>query len=304
MPAHDAVDSTGCTRFGHVPPTPVRRSRKNLLPGLGYFALFVVAVAFLVINNSLLRVMAKNVSAQQRATAAAQKPAEIETIAIISPNCANCYNIGSFITNLGANKKVKISNPRTVDSNSTEGVALINQYKITRSPAFIIKGEAGKLVAALPDIKSFGQLQGNVFVGSNVPAPYADLMTGKIRGEFAATYITEKSCQECYDPTINKQALAQLGMIPTTEKTVDRTDPDGKKLVKQYALTTTPTIILTGDLAAYTGFDALWKNGVGTIEPDGAYVFRSAQDRMGTYFDLTAKKIVAPPPTNTNTSTP
>lgn len=304
MSAHDTVDVTGCTRFAPPPEAPIRRPRKHLTKGLGYFALFISAVALLAANNSLLWVMAKNVSAEQRAAAEAQKPVEIETIAIVSPNCATCYNINSLITNLGSNPKVKISNPRTVDIGSTEGVALVNQYKITRSPAFLIKGETKKLLTIVPGLKSFGQLQGDVFVGSNTPAPYADLMTGKLRGEFAATYITEKSCKECYDPTINKQALAQLDMNPTTEKTVDRSDADGKELVKKYSLTTTPTIILTGDLAAYVGFDAIWKNGVGTIEPDGAYVFRSAQDRMGTYYDLTTKKIVAPPPANTNSATP
>lgn len=304
MPARDAVDAAACTRFGAAPQAPVRQPRKHLTSGLGYFALFIVAVGFLAANNALLRVMANGVSAEQRAAAAAKKPAEIEIVSIVSPNCASCYNLAGLIASLSENPKVKITNPRTVDVGSTEGVALVNQYQLTRSPAFIIRGQTAKLLASVPGLKSFGQLQNDAFVGSNVPAPYAELTTGKIRGTFEATYITEKSCQECYDPTINRQALAQLGMTPATEKTVDRTDPDGQKLVKQYALTSTPTMILTGDLAAYVGFDTLWTNNVGTIEPDGVYVFRTAQDRMGTYYDLTTKKVVTPPATDTNTSTP
>lgn len=304
MSTHDTADDSGCTRFGSVPPSPVRRPKKNFMKGAGYFALFVIAVAFLATNNSFLFAMAKNVATERQAAAEAKKPAEIETVVIISPNCATCYDLNSLIASLGANQKVKITNPRTIDIGSSEGVALVNQYQFTRSPALIITGQVQKLLTAVPGLKSFGQVQNDVFVGSNLPAPYMDLLAGKLRGEFAATYITEKSCQECYDPTINRQALAQLGMKPTTEKTIDRLETEGKELVKKYGLTTTPTIILTGDLAVYTDFDAIWKNGVGTIEPDGAYVFRSAQDRMGTYYDLPTKKVVTPPLANTNSSTP
>lgn len=301
MSHHDPVDLTGCTRFGPAPAAPVHRPRWKLTRGVGYFTLFIIAAALLTANNGLLRAMAKNVSAQQRAAEEAKQPAAIQIIAIISPKCATCYNVGGLISNLGANQRVKITNPRTIDINSSEGVALVNQYKLTRSPAFIITGQSSKALAAIPDLKSFGQVQNDVFVGSNIPAPYMDLVAGKLRGEFTATYVTEKSCQECYDPTINRQALAQLGMKPVTEKVVDSRDKDGRELVKKYSLTTTPTIILTGDLAAYSGFDAIWRNDVGTIEPDGAYVFRSAQDRMGTYYDLTKKKAVTPLQANVNT---
>lgn len=304
MSPAETVDPMACSRFGANVPPVVQQPRRHLTKGLGYFFLFVAAVIFLTINNAFLRTMASEINEQQQAAEEAKKPAEVETIAIISPNCSACYNIMGLITNLNTNKNIKITNTQTIEVGSTAGVAIVNQYALTRSPAFIIKGQTEKLLAAVPGLKSFGELQGDVFVGSKIPAPYADLMDGKIRGEFAATYITEKGCKECYDPTINKQALQQLGMIPTTEKTVDRLDPEGRELVKKYKLTTSPTIILTGDLAAYEGFDKIWQPNVGTIEPDGAYVFRSAQERMGTYYDLMAKKIITPPPAKTNTSTP
>jgi hypothetical protein len=141
-------------------------------------------------------------------------------------------------------------------------------------------------------------------VGSSLPAPYLEIASEKIRGDFDVTYITEKSCPTCYHPSVNRAALKQLGMVPVNEQTVDRSDQEGKNLVKQYNLTTTPSIILTGDLAAYAGFDKIWTQNVGTIEPDGAYVFRQGQALMGTYFDLTTNKAVnTKTDTNANTNT-
>lgn len=299
MPTGDAVNSTPCcTRFDAAPQKEsLRRPRKRLTKGLGYFALFVVAVSLLTVNNAFLRAMANDVSAKQRVAEETTKPAEIDSIAIVSPDCKNCYDVNALIATLGSNPMVKMTSTRTVDDVSAEGAALVNQYKMTRLPSFIIRGQTQKLLTALPGIVSFGQLDGDVFVGSKTPAPYFDLVSGKARGEFTATFITEKQCKECYDPTVNRQALAQFGMKAVSEQTVDRTDPDGLKLVKQYAITTTPTIVLTGDMTAYEGFDQVWKN-VGTVETDGAYVFRTGQTLMGTYYDLATKKPVVPPTTS------
>lgn len=300
MPAGDAAL---CTRFGAAPQTPTSRPRKIIVAGLGYFFLFVVTVGLLAANNAWLRLMSNDVAAQTRAVENAKKPAEITTVAIISADCAGCYNVNGLISNIGANQKVKLTNPSIIDARSTEGAALIKQYSLTRTPAFIVRGQTEKLLVNVPNLKSFGQIQNDVFVGSNVPAPYIDLTSEKIRGEFTATYLTDKSCPTCYDPTINRKILAQLGMKATTEKIVDRGDANGKQLIRQYAITTIPTVVLAGDLAAYNGFEQVWK-GVGTVEADGAHIFRTGQSQMGTYYDLTAKKVVVPPPANTNTSKP
>ncbi len=299
MPTGDGANTPPCcTRFDAAhQQAQARRSRKRAPKGVGYFALFIVAAALLSVNSAFLRVMAKNVSAEQRAAEEASKPANVDSIAIVSSSCTNCYDVNALMSNIGTNPTVNMASTRTVDEGSPEGVSLINQYVLTRLPAFIIRGQTQKLLTALPGLASFGQLNGDAFVGSKVPAPYLDLISTKVRGEFTVTYITEKQCTECYDPTINRQALAQFGMKAASEKTVDRTDPEGLKLVKQYAITTTPTIILTGDMAAYEGFDGAWKN-VGTVETDGAYVFRSGQTLMGTYYDVATKKPVVPATTS------
>ncbi|MBI4092609.1 MAG: hypothetical protein HY420_01665 [Candidatus Kerfeldbacteria bacterium] len=305
MPDPATTDSLNCCvaperTARHVPQKPIRERTAEL----GYFVLFVAAAVVLMVNATMLQAMSSDVQAQKRQAEEAGKPAEIEVTAITALSCQNCFNITSLLGSLAENDKVKVVKTNTVDYASADGASIVKQYDLERAPAFIIKGQTEKLLSSLPAVKSYGQLAGSDFAGKNTPAPYLEIATGKIRGDFQATYVTEKQCSVCYNPTVNRQALQQLGMKPTTETTVDRADPDGQKLVKQYKLTTTPTVILTGDLAAYVNFDQVWKN-VGTIEPDGAYVFRSGQDLMGTYYDLTTKKAVEPPKNaaNTNAST-
>ncbi len=309
MPTHEVPKTIDGDRGQRV------RSR---LAGTAYFTLFVVTVGFLAVGATSLRAMSSDVRSAKRQTEETARPANLTATVLVSTDCPRCYNVVSFVGGLAQSKRVKLTDVRTVDPAAAEGAALLTTYAIQRLPAFILNGEVPKLLQALPQLASYGKTQGGAFVGTKLPAPYVEVATGKVRGEFSAVYVTENQCRECYDPTLNRQALQQLGMVPLSEKKIDRSDPEGQRLVKQYAITTTPTVILTGDLAAYPGFDQVWNN-IGTIEPDGAYVFRTGQDLMGTHYDLTTKKAVAPPKTsgvpdqigdgsgsagNTNTPTP
>ncbi len=263
--------------------------------GIGFFLIFLVASAFFAANSAQLQAMGSSVRRAQQQAEDAKKPAEVSAISIVTQSCPACYKVANIVNGIGASDKVKVLSSTTVDYASADGAALLKQYGIVRAPAIIIRGQTEKLMTEFPALKTYGTVQENEFVGTNLPAPYVEVPSGKIRGEFQATYVTEKQCKECYDPAkLDRQALFQLGMVPAMETTVDRTDTAGQKLVAQYQLATTPTVILNGDLAAYEGFDKIWQ-GVGTIEKDGAYVFRSGQDRMGTYWDIAGKKVVVPP---------
>ncbi len=281
--------------------TPLVQPAKKLA-GLGYFLLFILAIVFLTGGVAAVQAMVNEAKTTEAESAEAARPADIRISALTAEGCDRCYNVQNLISGITQSQQAKIIDSRTIVSTSAEGAALVKQYNLTRVPALILEGEAAKLIASLPQLKSFGQLKGDAFVGLNLPTPYVEIATGKQRGDFNAVYVTEKQCSECYDPTDNRKALAQLGLVPKEEKTVDRSDPEGQKLVKQYSLTTTPTVILTGDLAAYVGFDKVWAN-VGTKEADGAYVFRQGQGLMGTYYDLKTKQAVAPQKSsNTNNS--
>lgn len=298
-----------CTRFSAPRPTvplptkPAPRSMRRRNAGLGFFIVFLIATAFLAVNASTLFATERKVRDEKRLADEAARPASVE-VTILKATCPDCYDVTKVIAALASNDKVKIAKTNEVDIAQPEGVAIMRQDNLPRVPTIIIKGDTSKLLKVMPGLKPYGELRDGVFVGTKLPPPYLEMPEGNKRGTFKATYVTEKACTECYDPILNRQALAQLDMTPSEEATVDRNDADGKQLVKQYAMTTTPAVILTGDLDAYEGFDKIWAN-VGTIEKDGAYVFRNTNGIMGTYFDLTTKKTVVPAQnqTNTNTST-
>ena len=295
------LDAT-CSRFhGETAPAAPRPKRQPRFRGLGFFALFLIASVFFAVNTRTLLAMDTTVSAQKRLAKEAQKPAVVDVTAIVAPDCTACDSLASFMSTLTSNPKIKVAATKTLDYASPEGAALVKQYELARVPTLIIRGQVEKLLVVLPGLKGYGQATSDTLVGKNIVAPYVDLASGKVRGEFQALYVTEKQCATCYDPTVNRQSLLRLGLKPTTEKTIDRNDADGQKLVKQYKLVSTPTLILTGDIAAYPGFETIWKQ-VGTIESDGAYVFRNDKALMGTYYDLATKKPVVPKTAATKTT--
>lgn len=272
------------------------------MAGLGYFTLFLAAVALFSVGATTLRAMDASVQKAKQQAVEDQRPANVSITTLLASDCAPCYDASKLTDAIAQDKKVNITSTKTVKTASPEGAALIRQYNLQRAPAMIVRGDVEKLLKILPQLQTYGQRQDKDFVGRALPAPYRELASGKIRGEFDVTYLTEKQCKECYDPTINRQILARFGMIPRSEKTIDRSDADGQQLVQQYSVTTTPTVLLNGDLKAYSDFETAWKS-VGTIEPDGTHVFRTGQEQMGASYDLAAKKVVAAKKNETLTNT-
>lgn len=259
-----------------------------------FLFLFFVTATFLAFGAVTAESATNEAKTIQQEAEEAARPADVRVTAIADPSCTRCYDISKTLDGIERSGKAKIFESKTIDSRTDEGKSLIVKYGITRLPAFVLSGETSKLLTMVPPLSSYGSLKEGDFVGQTIQPPYMELADGKIRGDFTVTYVTEKACQTCYDVTKNRQALAQLGMTPVNETTVDRSDVEGRKLVRQYAITTTPTVILKGDLAAYPGFDRVWKN-VGTVESDGAYVFRNGgTSSMGTYYDLTSNQAVTP----------
>lgn len=111
----------------------------------------------------------------------------------------------------------------------------------------------------------------------------------ELRGRFSLIYLTDKSCSECYDVSQHRPIIEAYAAKPFEEKTVDVADSEGQGLVADYGIKKLPTIILKGDLSVYSAFQEIWPQ-VGTIEEDGAYVFRDA-GVMGLYFNLETGKV-------------
>ena len=264
---------------------------------IGHIALFVVVGGVMAVNAVLLAQMNNKVSTDKKAVEEAAKPAEIELTILTAPACAECYDVAQLTAPLKS-EQVKLTKEETVEYTSDAGVELIKKYQVTRVPTVLVRGQTAKLFDAASFIQNLGtQAEDGTLVVTNVPAPYLEVASGAIKGKFTATYITDKACKECYDPQLHVRALAGLAMKPSTEKTVDRADEPGQALLNKYKITSTPTLVLTGDLEAYPRFGQVWEQ-VGTIEKDGAHIFRAGQPLMGAYHDLKTGKIVKPPESN------
>ena len=134
----------------------------------------------------------------------------------------------------------------------------------------------------------------SVLVWEKSNPPYFDVAKGSAVGLVDVKFLTDKSCSECYDPVVvHTSLLGRLGVFFNSTETFDADDEAGKALIKQYALTKIPTIVLSGDIALYEKLTSVWSQ-VGTVETDGSYVFRSTEVLGVPYYDLEKEEVVIP----------
>ena len=138
-------------------------------------------------------------------------------------------------------------------------------------------------MSAYDDITENWQQVGTVendgsYVLRAISPPYFDLNKNEVVGLVDVTYLSDKSCLDCYDVEIHRQILTDprgIGVNINSEKKVDILDAGGKELVEKYSITKVPTVILSSDFSAYP-----FANDLGdffTLEDDGSYVFRNLE---------------------------
>lgn len=272
------------------------RARASIAPfrGLGFSLLVLALGALFVLNTRTLWAMQSGVRAEQREAIEASRPANLDVTVILPTDCPRCYDASRLTNALRTNAGIKVLSEKTLNADAPEGQSLVTELAVTQLPAVVMRGEIDKTLTAAAYLTAYGQRSSDGrFVASLLPPPFVEAKTGKVRGLFEALYLTDKTCQECYDPTGHRTALANIGLVPATETTVDRRDKTGQALIKQYGIESVPTLLLRGDLAVYQNLQRIWA-GVGTIETDGTFVFRTGQAQMGTYYDLKTKQLVKP----------
>ena len=85
-----------------------------------------------------------------------------------------------------------------------------------------------------------------------------------------------------------------FGIVLDEEKTLDISSAEGKNLVSKYKIEKIPATVISLDADAYPALKQVWidpRQGVGTIESDGWYVFR-ATEAMGTWKNTTSGQVV------------
>lgn len=222
-----------------------------------------------------------------------ERPANMEIISITTPDCSQCQQIAdAFERVIPQRINVKFVSQKQLAFGGEEAQKLIEKFQIKKVPALILSGEIDKDEQIKQTLASLGEEREGSIVIAGVAPPYQVVDTKEIVGEFKVVYLTDNACGQCYDVNIHKNVLASLGMFPFEEETVDKNTASGRRLIRQYSVEKTPTILLEGDLTGYPRLNEAWQN-VGKIADDGTYIFE-AVEQLGTYRDLSQNKIVDP----------
>ncbi len=206
---------------------------------------------------------------------------------ITDSSCPLCFDItqsGSQLKGAG----IFVVSEQNVDLSAPEALTMIEKYRIKKIPTMILSPEAleYRVVAEVwPEVGT--QEDNGMLVFRQTPPPYKGLPDNKVHGLVTLTYITDKSCKECYNASLHKEVLAQgFGMVFKAEKTADISTKAGRDLVSKYGIKLVPTLLLDKEAGEYAQLAEAWKE-VGTQEDDGTFVFRNINNLVGiTYKDL------------------
>jgi hypothetical protein len=266
------------------------KSEEAVLSGKKIFLAFV-AVAALLAGTVMMAL-----PGIKEAGNILQKARKNPRLIVIRPDdCKDCFDINQVTDFLKGVLGVQYKSVQELKASSAG--ALINQYKIEKLPTFILEGDIKALdIGKIFDAASIQTQTDKVFVYKNNFPPYYNTANQKIEGRFELIYLTDAACKECYDVKLHELALANLVMTPSASSTIDIASTEGKKLVADYKITSAPTILLQGDMAAYQNFAQLWTT-VGSVEKDGSYIFREiGLELMGKYQNIKTGKVITPKP--------
>lgn len=229
-------------------------------------------------------------------TATGQEMGRVTATLITDSACSQCPDLKLTVENF---KKagVKIKDLKEFAWNSLNGKRLIDQYKITKIPAFIFSAEFDLYDAIKANWADFGTVeQAKTYVARNIPLPYRDLTKGKIVGLVDIIYLTDSNCANCYNVQNTQKPILTngYGVALRSERTVDIASAEGKNLISRYAIVKTPTILLSPEIDQYPNIKDIWQS-VGIVAKDGWYVF-TGLEQLGniTYKDLTSGQVVKP----------
>ncbi len=208
-------------------------------------------------------------------------------------SCKECIDLEPFFAQFGQ-AGIRIKDTKTIEFSSEEGKSLAARYNIQTVPLLIFSEGLSEYPSIMQGWDQIGTEESDgMFIMRKVIPPYKDLKTDSIKGIVDVIYLTDKSCEKCYDVNIHKNILASVGIKPSKEEILDVSSEKGKSIVGKYKITKVPTIVMSSGAGEYQGIASAWKE-VGDIASDGSYVFRGL-DLMGVpYKDLSANQFVEP----------
>lgn len=183
---------------------------------LGYLILLAIMLAGAIVLMSSQGTINKRIS--QNAEAA--RPADLSLTYLTLTDCPECFDSASLIDQHDG-VLFNATDRSYVDSTSEEGSKLIAKHEITNLPAVIIEGELDK-----ENVKTWlsenSRPSESAAVWTTMLPIYVNAGTGEKMGIVGVTYITDNSCDGCYDPQIHRNIVTNtFGLVLGEENTVD-----------------------------------------------------------------------------------
>tara|TARA_Y100000310_G_scaffold33096_1_gene31305 strand:- start:389 stop:1696 length:1308 start_codon:yes stop_codon:yes gene_type:complete len=223
---------------------------------------------------------------------------------IISKDCEKCTDLDTIIDQLEL-LGITFGEETELEYTSSEAQTLLSKYELDIVPSLILSKDAEEYEVISQLWLQLGTVEDDgSYVVRNINPPAINITTGETTGLVDVTYLTDVSCETCYNVSEHRLVLANprgLALELNNEITVDISDKEGKELVEKYEITKVPTIILSKQISDYSAAATLVN--FFSIDDDGSHIFTSTQV-MGTYKDLEKDEVVEPQPLDPQTGEP
>lgn len=193
---------------------------------------------------------------------------------VIEPSCTVCADLAPLSDNL-RQAGVLIATDEQFNASSAQGVELMRKYNVTALPFLVLSPDASAYPSIVQAWSGAGTIESDgYFVWRKAVPPYFNVTSGRTEGLVNVTELSDASCASCYNVTVHRAVLANFGVAVGNVTRLDVASSLGRALVTKYAIRQVPTVLLSSDARVYDTLGQVWAQ-VGTVEPDGTYVFRN-----------------------------
>ncbi len=213
---------------------------------------------------------------------------KVSAVVVSKPDCVECRSYAQTLQDLQRAMGMFISSSE-FSYDSQEGQQLLEQYNLTKVPVLLLDKEADFYgFDRIAKVRSQIQDLGEYYLIEPFP-PYYDLSEDKVRGLVSAKYLYDESCDNCIGVAFFRDIVRRMNLYMVSEEDVEISQ--AQELISQLNITYVPTMVLSGDLEAYPGFEVAWRD-LGNVV-DGNYIFTNFE-LLGdvTYKDLSEGAVV------------
>ncbi len=130
---------------------------------------------------------------------------------VVDSACTACTRFDGALDALQKNG-VAIDARETLEANSTQGQALIRQYKLTVLPALILSPDALEYSTIKQGWAQVGSVESDALVSRVAYPPFENRTENRTVGLVRLTRLTKQACVTCYSASIHDEILARLGI--------------------------------------------------------------------------------------------